>query len=60
MWQIGGGGQGGETFQAQTGLLIPADTSASGYYVPNAYNSFIGLFFCVLLRFFVPAKYNAT
>ena len=39
----GGWGQGGETFSAIPGkLLIPADTSAGGYYISNAMNSFIG------------------
>jgi len=38
----GGWGQGGETFLAQTGLLIPADTSAAGFYALNAHNAWIG------------------
>ncbi len=38
----GNPGQGGETFLAQPGLLLPADTSASGFYALNAYNSWIG------------------
>ena len=36
-------GQGGQTFKAIPGqLLIPADTSASGFYISNAMNSFVG------------------
>jgi hypothetical protein len=35
-------GQGGQTFQSLASLLIPADTSASGFYISNAMNSFIG------------------
>jgi hypothetical protein len=38
----GGGGQGGETFLATPNLIVPADTSASGFYIPNAMNTFIG------------------
>lgn len=39
----GAGGQAGEQFVEIPGqLLIPADTSASGFYVSNAYNSFVG------------------
>jgi len=39
----GGWGQGGETFSAiPDQLLIPADTSAAGFYISNAMNSFIG------------------
>jgi hypothetical protein len=36
-------GQGGQTFSAIPGkLLIPADTSAAGFYISNAMNTFIG------------------
>lgn len=38
----GGYGQGGEQFNQQNGLLLPADTSASAFYIPNAYNTFVG------------------
>lgn len=38
----GGGGQGGVTVFQAADLFLPADVSASGYYIPNAYNSFIG------------------
>ncbi len=33
---------GGEQFTTASDLIIPADTSASGFYIPNSYNSFIG------------------
>lgn len=36
------GSQQGEEFRNSSELLIPADTSASGYYISNSYNSFIG------------------
>jgi hypothetical protein len=39
----GDGGQGGETFDSKTtGLVLPADTSASGFYFLNAYNTIYG------------------
>jgi hypothetical protein len=38
----GGYGQNGETFFSQPNLFLPADTSASGFYILNAANSFIG------------------
>jgi hypothetical protein len=39
----GGWGQGGEYFRAIDGeLLIPADTSAAGFYISNAMNRFVG------------------
>ena len=38
----GGYGQGGETFSASVDLIIPADTSAAGFYALNAMNSFVG------------------
>eukprot|EP01038_Epipyxis_sp_PR26KG_P008105 gene8105-10977_t len=38
----GGWGQGGARFTASSDLLIPADTSASGYYISNAMNTFVG------------------
>jgi hypothetical protein len=41
-FSYGGFGQGGETFLSQPGLLIPADTSAAGYYFLNSYNAIIG------------------
>lgn len=41
----GGWGQGGESFSAiSKSLLIPADTSASGFYISNAMNTFKGRF----------------
>ncbi len=36
------GSQAGESFAEETGLLLPADTSASGFYISNAYNDIIG------------------
>jgi hypothetical protein len=38
----GGYGQGGEVILAAADLLNPADTSASPFYISNAYNDFIG------------------
>lgn len=38
----GGYSQQGETFLAQAGLLIPADTSAAGFYALNAMNAWVG------------------
>ena len=38
----GGYGQGGETFSAAADLMLPADTSASPFYISNAYNDFVG------------------
>lgn len=38
----GGYSQQGETFLAQEGLLIPADTSAAGFYALNAMNAWVG------------------
>eukprot|EP01130_Rhizamoeba_saxonica_P005415 TRINITY_DN2168_c0_g1_i1.p1 TRINITY_DN2168_c0_g1~~TRINITY_DN2168_c0_g1_i1.p1 ORF type:complete len:1073 (-),score=270.64 TRINITY_DN2168_c0_g1_i1:36-3254(-) len=38
----GGGGQGGESFYQEDGLIVPADTSAAGFYISNPYNWFIG------------------
>lgn len=39
----GGFGQGGETFAAMPDqLLIPADTSAAGFYALNAHNAWVG------------------
>jgi len=38
----GDGGQGGQTFLASSTLVVPADTSASGFYIPNAMNNFTG------------------
>ena len=38
----GDGGQGGETFYQSNDLIVPADTSASGFYVLNPHNRFIG------------------
>lgn len=38
----GGYGQGGEWFTQSTSLVNPADTSASGFYFLNAYNTIIG------------------
>ncbi len=35
-------GQGGETFTQSSALLVPADVSASGFYVSNSYNTFVG------------------
>lgn len=35
-------GQQGETFTASLDLIIPADTSASGFYISNSMNTFIG------------------
>jgi hypothetical protein len=35
-------GQGGQTFTSTTDLIVPVDTSASGFYISNAYNDFIG------------------
>jgi hypothetical protein len=32
----------GETFYSSPDLFLPADSSASGFYIPNAYNTFIG------------------
>lgn len=32
----------GETFYSAPQLLVPADTSASGFYIPNAMNIFVG------------------
>lgn len=38
----GGFGQGGEQFYQNANLIVPADTSASGYYISNAYNDIVG------------------
>lgn len=38
----GGYGQGGEWFTESTSLINPADTSASGFYFLNAYNTIVG------------------
>lgn len=38
----GGWSQTGETFTANASLINPADTTASGFYVSNAMNTFIG------------------
>ena len=38
----GGWGQGGETLIESDTVLLPADASASGFYVSNAYNTYIG------------------
>ena len=38
----GGWGQGGEIFYQSESLIIPADTSAAGFYISNANNWFIG------------------
>ncbi len=38
----GGGGQGGELFTQNEQLLIPADTTASGFYISNGFNTFVG------------------
>jgi len=35
-------GQHGETIEEADDLIVPADTSASGFYIPNAYNRFVG------------------
>ncbi|GAM24877.1 hypothetical protein SAMD00019534_080520 [Acytostelium subglobosum LB1] len=37
-----GYGQSGEYYAAQTGLAQPADITASGFYITNCYNTFIG------------------
>ncbi len=38
----GDGGQGGETFLNSADLVLPADTSAAGFYISNAANYFRG------------------
>jgi hypothetical protein len=38
----GASGQRGEYFEESADLLIPADTSACGFYISNAMNSFVG------------------
>jgi len=35
-------GQGGEQFTQSTNLVLPADVAASGFYILNAYNSWVG------------------
>eukprot|EP01083_Nonionella_stella_P119717 358096_1 len=35
-------GQGGESFWTSENLVTPVDTTAGGYYLPNAYNTLIG------------------
>jgi len=38
----GGYGQGGEQFNESQALVVPADTSASGFYILNAFNTIVG------------------
>ncbi|GAM19287.1 hypothetical protein SAMD00019534_024620, partial [Acytostelium subglobosum LB1] len=37
-----GGGQGGDYFEASADLAQPADSTAGGFYITNAYNTFVG------------------
>ena len=37
-----GNGQPGETFYTNANLMLPFDTAAAGYYIPNAWNTYIG------------------